>query len=945
MSLKKILFASLFALSASVAYSVPAKPGLITMTQSDGSEINVRLIGDEFFHYYLTEDGYLLTTRDGNFYYADIDASGAVVTGAIKAAPATLRSPEARAWLSRIDRTRVVSAMDAGRQKALASSVRKMPARTMDPDGTSGVLPGRIPGSSFPSTGRQKGLVILVNYKDVKMSTADAHNYFSRMLNEPGFSDNGGTGSARDFFVECSDGKFLPEFDVYGPVELPHERSYYGGNNPFTGDDRNAHEMIIDACRLLDDEVDFSEYDRNGDGYIDNVFVFYAGRGEANGGGDDTVWPHSWQIEAGGKGTYVFDGVVLDSYACSNEQVRDRTDGVGTFIHEFSHVMGLPDLYSTNGGSAFTPGSWSALDYGPYNNDGRTPPLYGAFERCALGWMTPNEITGPLSAVLEPISSNRAGVIRTSSANEFFLFENRQQTGWDTYIPGHGMLVWHVHYVSSAWTGNSVNNNPTHQYVDLEEADGIRSASTLAGDAFPGTAGITEFTESTTPSMGTWSGEKLELPVTDITETPDGLITFNVAGGAEGVFPTTEAYEATDVTYNSMRVSWKEVEDARYAVTLFDAATMQPVRGYDKLRVGSATSVEFTGLEPDTEYAYTVFVGNDWQFGEPSGMMRATTRPFTLDLRQVEALSASDVTETSFTASWESLPGVSDYLLSVYSHTSPETDVADCDFTGKTIADGWTTSFDPEYSPNATFSGNEVPALTFKKGGQTLISPDFNRPVALIKFWILGTKVDDTNNVTVSVRVADEWVVVAECPLVKTQGGKRITLTDIPAGADAVKFEYVRGTSFGNLYLDDIHIECHEPIENVYVDGYDHRPLGTETSWSVTDLTPGTTYYYIVDATDGSLSAITSREISVTLQAGSGVIDIAADGGEATFSAGRGVIDVHGLIPGENVIVSDLLGRTVASVRASGSTLTIAVAPGLYIARSSSANAVKLLVK
>ncbi len=160
-----------------------------------------------------------------------------------------------------------------------------------------------------------------------------------------------------------------------------------------------------------------------------------------------------------------------------------------------------------------------------------------------------------------------------------------------------------------------------------------------------------------------------------------------------------------------------------------------------------------------------------------------------------------------------------------------------------------------------------------------------------------------------------------------------------------MKFEYVRGTSFGNLYLDDIHIECHEPIENVYVDGYDHRPLGTETSWSVTDLTPGTTYYYIVDATDGSLSAITSREISVTLQAGSGVIDIAADGGEATFSAGRGVIDVHGLIPGENVIVSDLLGRTVASVRASGSTLTIAVAPGLYIARSSSANAVKLLVK
>ena len=168
--------------------------------------------------------------------------------------------------------------------------------------------------------------------------------------------------------------------------------SYYGEND-YRGDDSNPQKMAIEACQQLDATVDFSEYDRDNDGYIDNVYIFYAGRGEASGGSSSTVWPHSWEVSAVESQTYYFDNVILNRYACGNEWEGDKPDGVGTFIHEFSHVLGLPDLYSTSYSSAFTPGSWSAMDYGPYNNNGCTPPLYSVFEICSrldnsyrIGW-------------------------------------------------------------------------------------------------------------------------------------------------------------------------------------------------------------------------------------------------------------------------------------------------------------------------------------------------------------------------------------------------------------------------------------------------------------------------------------------------------------------------------------------------------------------------------
>lgn len=326
---------------------------------------------------------------------------------------------------------------------------------------------GLFPGSSFPAKGEQKALVILVEFADCEFFTPDANQYFTSLLNAEGCDLDGATGSARDYFVQNSSGIFLPDFDVYGPVTLSQPVKYYGGNDRW-GNDEAPHKMIIEACQLLDSEVDFSLYDRDGDGTIDNVFVFYAGRGEATSGGANTVWPHSARITEWEPMTeYLFDGVMLDSYACTNEQVGNHTCGIGTFCHEFSHVLGLPDLYATSYSTAFTPGDWSLLDSGSYNNGEKTPAGYSIFERYALGWIDPKVITGAEQEItLRNVAENDGGIIATARENEFFLLENRQQTGWDTYIPGHGMLVWHVDYRESVWVNNTVNNSQRHQYVE-----------------------------------------------------------------------------------------------------------------------------------------------------------------------------------------------------------------------------------------------------------------------------------------------------------------------------------------------------------------------------------------------------------------------------------------------------------------------------------------------
>lgn len=460
------------------AGAVVAKPGLIEAAQPDGTTLSIRLEGNEDLHFAYAEDGTLLTEDENGFYVPATDNEIA----------------------------------EKRRQNALKR--RSGPGLMYD---------------DFPAYGERRALVILVQFTNRKFTINNPKDFYTRMLNENGFSDSNSTGSARDYFIASSDSIFRPVFDVYGPVTVPNDYSYYGKND-FFGNDSQPERMVIDACNLLDEEIDFTLYDCDGNGVVDNIYIFYAGYGEADGGGANTIWPHSWDLSKKYSLAYVYDGVKIDHYACSNELQRmgNRPDGIGTFCHEFGHVLGLPDLYSTMSTGAFTPYTWTIMDSGSYNNNSRTPPYYSSFEKYALGWIEPETLDEGEKTLLPLGDSNRAFIVRTSSENEYYLLENRQKKGFDTYLPGHGMLIWHIDYNRSIWVNNMVNVMTNHQYVDLIEADGERLNQNRDGDSFPGVSEVTSFTPETNPGWAPWTKELIPLMILDIEETEDGVIKFNV---------------------------------------------------------------------------------------------------------------------------------------------------------------------------------------------------------------------------------------------------------------------------------------------------------------------------------------------------------------------------------------------------------------------------------
>lgn len=779
--------------------------------------------------------------------------------------------------------------------------------------------------------------MVLVEYTDLSFTVSDPHDYFYRMLNEDGFSDLGATGCAAEYFRLNSSGVFRPKFDVYGPVKLPRNMSYYGGNNAW-GNDAHLDRLVTDALDILDPEVDFSQYDCDGDGVIDNVFIFYAGRGESSGGGPEAIWPQSNTLANLSQNIYEYDGVRADRFACSNEWKENRPDGVGTFIHEFSHVMGLPDLYATTYTSSFSPGTWSALDYGPYNNSGMTPPLYGAFERYALGWMEPREIDRAVSATLPPVGDNVAGIIRTSRDTEFFLVENRQQTGWDEYIPGHGMLIWHIDYNESIWKDNKVNNTPAHQYVDIEEADGSRTESTRAGDAFPGTSGNTSFTATTRPSMTTWAGMPVDFPMTEITETPDGMITFNILGGASTELPAVQTAEAAEVTHEGFRINWTPAEGCDHLVSVYtvdETSGTDPVYvdGYKYLNVGAASTVEVKGLEPETEYRFRVTASNGWVMGEPGEEKQVTTDRLNLSYRAVTATEPLEVGDNSFTATWEPLVDADRYMVTVYIRQEGEPYSDICDFSDEEsrLPDGWSATTTIMYGI-PSYCGNAVPSLRLGLTGDYMQTPVYSDGLSAVSFWHRGNREAEGSALIVSAYIDGEWSEIENLPVV-TEAGGAVSEVALPEGTTAARIAYKDAGKEGMAAIDDI-VASHgrqftyQPLESM-----SSLDAGSECSLVVSGLESATGYGYTVRGTDGTYVSLESNLVEV-MTGGTAV-------GMLPSEHPVNVVGNHVICHGAGTVLAyDLSGRVVANGR-DGVELPHA---GMYIVRMPQTGAVYKIV-
>ena len=422
-------------------------------------------------------------------------------------------------------------------------------------------------------SGKKKGLIILVQFPKrtatntpaVSFSTADPQAFYTRVANEKGFTDESGfTESVYDYFYEQSDGLLEYTFDVVGPYKLGNAYNYYGADSESV-QDIHLGKFIYDSCKKADADVDFSQYDSDGDGKVDLVYVLYAGQGQ-NVNGDNTglIWPQEGSLNSVGsdQASFQLDGVTIDSYACSNELGKDNIlDGIGTMCHEFSHCLGLPDMYDKGtsfGATTLHYGTyvWDLMNMGNYLNNGYTPAAYTAFERMYCGWRQPIELKNDTTVTtMKPITEGGDTYIiyNDGNRNEYFLLENRQKTGTDAYLYAAGLMITHVDYNEEAWTANNVNTTKERCFIVAADNDTQRTEASVRGDLFP-YGSVNAFGNATTPAATLINANSdgsylLNKEITAITQNADGTISFsfknnNASTGIDEVRANTAANKA-----------------------------------------------------------------------------------------------------------------------------------------------------------------------------------------------------------------------------------------------------------------------------------------------------------------------------------------------------------------------------------------------------------------
>ena len=451
------------------ANAVPARRGWQTRTQADGTTIEVQQVGDEYYHYMINRAG--KQVREVNGMYVEV---GEAPTPAVA---------------------------KARRAKGVARRQRK----------DVGTEPNLAP----------KGVVILVNFSNKSMQSGHTQATFDELCNSLNCTVNAGYPSAGQYFADQSNGAYRPQFDVFGPVTLSRNVAYYGTDGAKEGDDQHATDAVVEGCRLANEQfnINWADYDSDNDGYVDFVYVIYAGKGQADGGTSETIWPHNWEVSSAisdGSCTYTsaqrtLGGKKIENYAMSGEMSGDSLGGIGTLCHEFGHVMGLPDFYDTNYGTNYgqclTPSDWDVMDGGAYGGDGHCPPNYSPWEKEFFGWHTTVNLgnegqnvtlyaNGTENYQAYQITSNGNYVGPTTAGLRYYI-ENRQAVGWDAPLTGHGMLIWKVTFNATKWTNNEPNNTANNPYYTVVSASGSKigwdnnsGTDNCPKNPFPGTAKV-----------------------------------------------------------------------------------------------------------------------------------------------------------------------------------------------------------------------------------------------------------------------------------------------------------------------------------------------------------------------------------------------------------------------------------------------------------------------
>ena len=538
--MKKLIIILFTLFLATAIFAVPANPEPVTLTYEDGRTLTYFVKGDENINWYETLDGFQIrSNKDGKFEYVRDGLFKSTDQEAVLPHDPMHRDSKESAFVSQLSQEIILPQVSPDNMKMGA------------PIGSA------FEQTDFPTLGSRKFLLILVDFPDKPFTHTNED--FDSLMNGKDYTYNYAIGSVNEYYRTTSFGQFDPTFDVAGPFTLDSGYAYYGADE---GDDTDANiqDFVYDAIRAANDSVDFSNYDLDDDGYVDNVYFIYAGYGQASGAPSNTIWPHRWAYWAS---NLIVDGKRIWDYSTSNELLgtsgTTRTS-IGVICHEFGHVCGLPDFYDTDysgsGGNCGGLGGYDEMAGGSWNDGGRRPPIFNAWSRMYLRWATPVELTGTQSVTLDPAyTHNTSYYFWSATSDEFFMLENRQQVGFDQYIPGHGMLVFHIDMNHSGWDDNSLNVNPVRQGFDLEEADGLGNISSSyinSGDPFPGTSANSVFLDSGSPNALDWAGNPSRSPIRNIKET-GGVITFTF--GDPNVDAPANLY-AEAIAYDSVRISW-----------------------------------------------------------------------------------------------------------------------------------------------------------------------------------------------------------------------------------------------------------------------------------------------------------------------------------------------------------------------------------------------------
>lgn len=728
--------------------------------------------------------------------------------------------------------------------------------------------------TSFPTIGEKRFLVVLVEFRNKKFKVNDPAGYFYRHLNERGFSDDAAKGCVAEYYEDCSDGKFRPVFDVIGPVTMSHDYAYYGSTG---SDDSPAMKMVVEAVTMMDATVDFSLYDLNADGEVDNVYFYYTGLGQADGGDAQTIWPHSWDLES--KSMQVtLDGVTVNAYACSPElDGSSKPNGIGTFCHEFGHVLGLPDLYASGYSDALHPANWSLMASGNYLDDGRTPPGLSSYERYELGWVQPKTLNYPLSVELSPLGNPdfdnaadyRCCRIDTERVNEYFLLENRQQSGWDTHLPGHGMLVWHIDYNPNIWDRNVVNQTPSHQYVDIVEANNATSHSQDAGFPFPGTSKVTSLTAETRPALRSWSGMAIDVPLTSIAESGT-TVTFDALGGKTPVGAVT-GLTVTAVGADFVSLKW----DAATAAGRYDISV--DGRFYGSV---SETDATISGLQPQTSYEIAVAAADSYESGR-AAVLTATTGTATFEFMSPANLEATEITESTATITWNAIEAEpsAEYFIDLSTRTFGTEETAVYQFDGRVLPDGWSASAYSWYSI-AGYFGASAPAVALSIPSGQIALPSSADPVVAVSLFARAVSTDGAFLELVS---GDASRILGRTDAIGKDGG--IYSFDIESPfTEAAEISINSGANSGKIVVDDIEVTTRPVVDSLIASGI---ASDTPTSALLTGLQPATVYRATVFArTPDGRTSLRSEPLEFTTAESSAVETIWSDnipGSPATY--------------------------------------------------------------